>query len=119
MTKQHAKLPSRSRAFFQDLRSSFVVCQFFQAQSSAIYSSFYLTLHTSYSVIFFRFLVSATAGLINLIFQCTFNIFLPIIFIPAFFFRKKGYINFVPSRSIVHLSVHPSICNISCKCIFS
>ena len=34
-----------------------------------------------------------------------YNIFLPTIFIPAFYFRRKGYINFVPSLSVVHLSV--------------
>ena len=51
---------------------------------------------------------------------------LVIFIIPAFFFRKKGYINFVSKsvrRPSVRLSVCPSVrasvCHVSCKCISS
>ena len=43
-------------------------------------------------------------------------------FIPALFFKKKGYINFVPKsvrRPSVCLSVCASVRHVSCKCISS
>ena len=40
------------------------------------------------------------------------------IIIPAFFFRKKGYINFV-SKSVRRPSICPSVPHVSCKCISS
>ena len=48
-----------------------------------------------------------------------YSLHISVIFIPAFFFRKKGYINFLPK--VGPLSVCPSVrmcvCHVSCKCI--
>ena len=44
------------------------------------------------------------------------------VIIPAFFFRKKGYINFVPKsvrRPSVRACVRASVRHVSCKCITS
>ena len=47
-------------------------------------------------------------GLNELIILCNITFYVNTIFIPAFFFRKKGYINFV-SKSVRRPSIRPSV----------
>ena len=50
---------------------------------------------------------------------CSMAVVLPLLIIPAFFFRTKGILISCQSRSVVRPSVRPSVRHVSCKCISS